>query len=400
MRRIFLLAIMATVTLVSGRAFAQSAIASEIAPAEALASGPIFYTNANYRGTGVSLAVGNYTQSAMVAAGIANNSISSIEVEPGIKVEAFANGDFTGASIIVAGDTPSLAARQFDNRISSMRITVFDAPATFFESCGGQGYSVSLPYGNFDRADLARWGIGDNQISEIVPQSNTEVEIFQHAAFGGGSRLARAAVCLPNVSGGFDNLTSSLRIRRSAVRFRDNFNSGSLAQWSTPIGVWSIQDGALVGEIGFDSAAYATPSRSYGGSLVLDADVNMANGNATLIFNSTGAAHKTEYRAYFWSSDSPDYPDRWQIIRFEDFAPYFPCAELPNNVDGNVLSPTPIPSVSHITIRRVGSTMDVYVDWVRIGRVTDPDPLPTAGKVGLSVIWEYSAAYDNFVVRR
>ena len=123
-------------------------------------------------------------------------------------------------------------------------------------------------------------GIGDNQISEIVPQSNTEVEIFQHAAFGGGSRLARAAVCLPNVSGGFDNLTSSLRIRRSAVRFSDNFNSGSLAQWSTPIGVWSIQNGELMGEIGFDSAAYATPSRSYGGSLVLDADVNMANGNA------------------------------------------------------------------------------------------------------------------------
>ena len=67
---------------------------------------------------------------------------------------------------------------------------------------------------------------------------------------------------------------------------------------------------------------------------------------------------------------------------------------------GNVLSPIPIPSVSHITVRRVGSTMDVYVNWVRIGRLTDPDPLPMVGKVGLGVIWDYSAAYDNFVVRR
>jgi len=54
---------------------------------------------------------------------MANNSVSSLRIPAGFKVEAFDSGDLTGTPLFVSGDTPSLAVRAFDNRISSVRIS-------------------------------------------------------------------------------------------------------------------------------------------------------------------------------------------------------------------------------------------------------------------------------------
>ena len=92
---------------------------------------PIFFTGANYLGKAVMLGVGSYTQADLVANGIGNNSISSIRIfQPGWKIQAFSNGNFTGMPITITVDTPSLAARGFDNQLSSMRITKVSIPKT------------------------------------------------------------------------------------------------------------------------------------------------------------------------------------------------------------------------------------------------------------------------------
>jgi hypothetical protein len=92
---------------------------------------PVFFTGADYLGQAVMLGVGSYTQLDLIANGIPNNSISSIHIfQPGWKIQLFNNGDFTGTSITITMDTPSLAARQFDNQTSSMRITKVSIPTT------------------------------------------------------------------------------------------------------------------------------------------------------------------------------------------------------------------------------------------------------------------------------
>jgi len=84
---------------------------------------PTFYPNANYGGTGVSLPPGSYNISQMQAAGIANDSISSIRVPAGVTVVAYGDGAFDGPSWTFASDQPNLALTGNDNAISSFRIT-------------------------------------------------------------------------------------------------------------------------------------------------------------------------------------------------------------------------------------------------------------------------------------
>lgn len=85
-------------------------------------SKPTFYPNANYGGTGVSLPPGDYSISQMQAAGIANDSISSIKVPTGITVIAYGDGAFDGPSWTFTADNPNLAATGNDNTISSFKI--------------------------------------------------------------------------------------------------------------------------------------------------------------------------------------------------------------------------------------------------------------------------------------
>ena len=367
-------------------------------------SQPLFFPLADYQGLPiVELGAGSYTQAQLAQHGIANNSLSSIRVPAGFKIEAFDSADLTGTPVIISGDTPSLATRHFDNMLSSMRISRITVGATFYELCGRQGYNVNLPVGNYNASALAQWGIGDNQISQIIPVPGREVEIFDGMSFDGKSRLARESVCLANVGGGFDNITSSIKIRSSAIRFNDNFNDGNLNGWSPQTGTWSAQNGAMQG-VGWggseDGWIYADPNLNFDGSIVLDADVNMVTGNARYVMNSTGSLRQTEYHVGIMSQDSPAYANRWQIIRYDNFQVSFPTASLPGAVDGNVLSSIPIPTRCHFTVRRVGGNFDVYINSIRIGSWTETTPLPALGKVGAGVVWDFTGTFDNFAVRR
>jgi lysophospholipase L1-like esterase len=81
-----------------------------------------FYPNSNYGGTGVSLGIGTYTIAQMVAAGIANDAISSIKVPAGRTVIAYRDGAFDGTAWTFTADNSNLANSGNDNAISSIKI--------------------------------------------------------------------------------------------------------------------------------------------------------------------------------------------------------------------------------------------------------------------------------------
>lgn len=83
---------------------------------------PTFYANSNYGGAAVSLPPGDYNIAQMQAAGIANDSISSIRVPAGITVIAYGDGAFDGPSWTFTSDNPNLANTGNDNTISSFKI--------------------------------------------------------------------------------------------------------------------------------------------------------------------------------------------------------------------------------------------------------------------------------------
>jgi hypothetical protein len=309
-------------------------------------AGPTFFIAPFYHGGGVTLPVGNYDLVDLNVRGIHDNSISSVKVPPGFRVVTFANPDFTGASIILGGDTPSLRSRGFDHEISSVRISRFTVGATFYSDCPQQqdkrnGSVVTLPLGTYTAHDLLQWGIASDSVSGLVPGSGVEVEVFDGHSFGGKSRLVREVICLANVNDGFDNLTSSLRIRSSKVLFKDDFDSGSLTNWVVASGTWAVQDGKMVNTSGFDPVAYVGPNRSFNGPIVLDVDVEMITGNARVLMDSNGEQFGTEYLAQIWSKNSAatSYANRWMLAGYRDYAPFFPTAVFPGNVDANVLSP-------------------------------------------------------------
>ena len=85
--------------------------------------GPTFYGDINYGGSAVTLGVGNYDLPQLQAAGIANDSISSIRVPSGYTVVAFQHSGFAGTQWTFTADNPNMINTGNNDAISSLRIT-------------------------------------------------------------------------------------------------------------------------------------------------------------------------------------------------------------------------------------------------------------------------------------
>ncbi len=126
-----------------------------------------FFEESNYAGKSFPFPGGAYNSGMLLAAGLSDDSISSLKVNKGSLVEAFENGSFTGGKWIFNEDTPSLTA-QSDNKISSLRIVVpgesikYEAEAlTAATSNGRSMISVddsAASGGKWHRADLTAVG--------------------------------------------------------------------------------------------------------------------------------------------------------------------------------------------------------------------------------------------------
>jgi alpha-L-fucosidase 2 len=86
------------------------------------AGGPTFYSKINYGGTAVQLGAGDYDIARLQAAGIANDSVSSIRVPSGYTITAYADGDFSGRSWTFSADNPNLNNTGSSDTISALRV--------------------------------------------------------------------------------------------------------------------------------------------------------------------------------------------------------------------------------------------------------------------------------------
>lgn len=121
----------------------------------------------------------------------------------------------------------------------------------------------------------------------------------------------------------------------------------------------------------------------------VEADLWFGTGSGLMQMDSTG--HWTdEYRFEFWREGSPSYPNRFDFGRYRGGG-YTGLADQQ--------SPVPITTPSRVVVRREGSTLVVTINGIEVSRVTDPAPLPAGGRAGLGVIWAWTDAFDNFVVR-
>lgn len=80
------------------------------------------YTDCAYAGSEAALAVGNYTATQLQEKGIADNTVSALQLSPLYEAELFDGDNFTGSAIILRSDTNCLVPAGWDNRISSVKL--------------------------------------------------------------------------------------------------------------------------------------------------------------------------------------------------------------------------------------------------------------------------------------
>ncbi len=81
-----------------------------------------FYQDYDYAGSAMTLAPGNYTMSQLVAAGISNNSVSSIKVPKGMKVEVYNDDNFGGTKWTFTSDNANFGAAGCNDAMTSVKI--------------------------------------------------------------------------------------------------------------------------------------------------------------------------------------------------------------------------------------------------------------------------------------
>ena len=151
-------------------------------------AGVTLYPNASYGGTGVSFGVGSYTLSQMVAAGMPNDAVSSIQVPAGYTIVAYADDNYSGTSWTYAANNANLANTGNDNAISSFKITqAASSGVTFYPDANFGGTGVTLGDGSYTISQMQAAGIANDAISSIQVPSGKTVVAYADGDFTGTS---------------------------------------------------------------------------------------------------------------------------------------------------------------------------------------------------------------------
>ncbi|MDP4179713.1 MAG: alpha-L-fucosidase [Bacillota bacterium] len=85
-------------------------------------NGATFYPDVDYAGSAVTLTPGSYTTAQLSAAGIPNNSVSSIRVPSGMQVEVYDGDNFSGTKWIFNADNTNFVSAGCNDLMSSVKI--------------------------------------------------------------------------------------------------------------------------------------------------------------------------------------------------------------------------------------------------------------------------------------
>lgn len=183
--------------------------------------GVTVYTECDYRGRSATLSNGEYTAGDLRAAGISDNTISSIKVPKGMSITLYQNDFQRGQSGELSANNDCLVDR-YNNAVSSVVVSgeaesTMDAvsdkgdPALVFTGCNFKGAGARLPPGEYLAADLKRLGIADNAISSIRAPAGMEIVVYANDFLRGRSAVVTGEErCLTGTR--FEGTISSIKV--------------------------------------------------------------------------------------------------------------------------------------------------------------------------------------------
>lgn len=198
-----------------------------------------FYGQCNYKGPSVELGVGEYSAAELKRVGIPDNAIAAVKVPEGFVVTLHENDGFAGRFGTLKASDSCLNNDGFNNLVSSVKITSNKVVEGFgsstedafgsltlspnkaanssdqlievFTDCRYTGKSAKLPVGDYNLAQLRRYGLGNNDISSVKVPAGMSVTVYENDFLRGDSASASEDVhCID--SGSFANRITSLSV--------------------------------------------------------------------------------------------------------------------------------------------------------------------------------------------
>ena len=148
-------------------------------------TGVTLFPNASYGGTGVTFGVGSYTLSQMVAAGMPNDAVSSIQVPAGYQIVAYGDDNYAGTSWTYTANNSNLANTGNDNQISSFKVSKIGVTLYPNASFGGTG--VTFAPGSYSLAQMVAAGMPNDAVSSIQVPAGMQIVAYGDDAFSGTS---------------------------------------------------------------------------------------------------------------------------------------------------------------------------------------------------------------------
>ena len=160
------------------------------------------YTKCGFEGSRAGLDVGTYNVDDLLKLGIRENSISSVKVNPGYRVDLYFFDFQRGKNGYLIADDNCLTNDGFDDEISSIKVskvedadstnTIADAApvaaqgaAEVYGQCDFVGQSVALQPGRYTQEKLRQLGIGNDAIASLKVQPGNTVVLYDNGQMRG-----------------------------------------------------------------------------------------------------------------------------------------------------------------------------------------------------------------------
>ena len=165
----------------------------------------------NFSGRSKKLSVGRFSTQQL---GIADNSLSSVKVTPGLVVTLYDQPDFKGKSFIIKGSNASTTDLAGFNNLTSSIVVAFE-PMVIVYSDNFSGAQHFIQPGNYT---MGEFKIGNDELSSLKITPGMWALLFEHDNFTGRSLLLTEDASEDFMKGKeFNNATSSLIIGSSAT---------------------------------------------------------------------------------------------------------------------------------------------------------------------------------------
>lgn len=195
-----------------------------------------FYGQCNYEGPSVTLEPGEYTAADLAKRGIPDNAIAAVKFEKGYVVTLHEDDGFKGRYGTLKSSDSCLENNNFNNLVSSLTIKAPEQafgqkesilfgnssleakkPAnvkgqvTVYSDCNYAGLAAVLPVGDYNLAQLKKFGLANNEISSAKVPKGMSLTVFENDFLRGDSASTSGDVkCID--TGDFANRITSVSV--------------------------------------------------------------------------------------------------------------------------------------------------------------------------------------------